>query len=149
MGNNTCNEGSTATVVTTPPTMEISHTTLFTDLSTSLINPATVVGSGGIVTTLCTTVGISPTPAPFALGGEGVAIAPNPFSNEINISCAANEPSEIILYDITSRKLLQQTFTKSTSINTSQLSKGIYIYEVKNPDSYRGGMIENGKLVKE
>jgi hypothetical protein len=45
---------------------------------------------------------------------------------------------------------LEQSFTKSTSINTEQLAKGIYLYEVRNnPDSYRDGVIKKGKVVKE
>ena len=132
-GNSGCNEGNPATIVTTPATIELNTTTIVT-------NPPTTVGSGGTVTTLCTTVGISP----LSPGeGSGVRFSPNPFSNEINITSTDNELSEIILYDITSRKLLQQTFTNSTSINTSQLSKGIYFYEVRN----KNGVIEKGKVI--
>ena len=73
------------------------------------------------------------------------AISPNPFTNLLTITLKNNHPSEITLYDLTSRKLLQQTFTNSTTINTQQLAKGIYFYEVKCMEQ----VIGKGKVVKE
>ena len=70
---------------------------------------------------------------------------PNPFNDNLNISVKENEQTEIILYDIFSRKLLQQTFTNSTTLNTEQLANGIYIYELRN----RNGTIRNGKVIKQ
>jgi OOP family OmpA-OmpF porin len=70
---------------------------------------------------------------------------PNPFSDELNFNTSNNELSQIILYDITSRKIFNQSFSNSTSINIEQLAKGIYIYEVRN----KNGMIKKGKVVKE
>jgi hypothetical protein len=75
---------------------------------------------------------------------EVTKIYPNPFSDKLTITAKTNQPLEITLYDITSRKLLQQQFTNSTSINTSQLSKGIYIYELRN----NNGVIKKGRVVK-
>ncbi|HKR04968.1 MAG TPA: T9SS type A sorting domain-containing protein [Bacteroidia bacterium] len=74
-----------------------------------------------------------------------VNVYPNPMSNKLNIINSTNITSEIILYDITSRKLLQQKFTNTISLNTEQFIKGIYIYEVRN----KSGVIKKGKLVKE
>jgi len=54
------------------------------------------------------------------------------------------------LLSVTSRKIFHQSFINSISINTEQLAKGIYIYEVRNkngPDSYRE--VKKGKLVKD
>jgi hypothetical protein len=73
-----------------------------------------------------------------------ISLSPNPFSNTLTITSKINQPLEITLYDITSRKLLHQQFTNSTSINTSHLSKGIYIYELRNKNS----VIKKGKVVK-
>jgi hypothetical protein len=72
-------------------------------------------------------------------------VSPNPFSNELNVKTNNNDLSKIVFYDIASRKLLQQTFFNSTTINTSQLSKGIYFYEIKNKE----GVVKKGKVVKE
>lgn len=70
---------------------------------------------------------------------------PVPFSERLNITSNTNSSSEIILYDISSRKLFQQIFLNSTTLNTSQLAKGIYIYEVRNQE----GIIKTGKVTKE
>jgi hypothetical protein len=69
---------------------------------------------------------------------------PNPFSDKLNF-IIGNKDSEIILYDITSRKVLQQNFINSISINTEQLAKGIYLYEVRS----KNGVIKKGKVVKD
>lgn len=76
---------------------------------------------------------------------SAITISPNPFTDKITITNKNSEEGEIILYDIASRKLLQQKFTNSTSINTAQLAKGIYLYDVRN----KNGVIRNGKVVKE
>lgn len=74
-----------------------------------------------------------------------VTIFPNPVTNELNIETNNNGFSEIILYDITSRKLMQQNFTNSVSLNTEQLAKGLYLYEVRD----RHGLFKKGKVVKD
>jgi hypothetical protein len=70
---------------------------------------------------------------------------PNPVTNQLTVKTNDNEQSEIILYDIASRKILQQKFTNSVSLNTEQLAKGIYLYEVRN----KNGVIKKGKVVKD
>ncbi|HKR07088.1 MAG TPA: T9SS type A sorting domain-containing protein [Bacteroidia bacterium] len=72
-------------------------------------------------------------------------IYPNPFSDKLNFTVNNKERSEIILYDIASRKLLQQQFINSVSLNTEQLSKGLYLYEVQD----RNGLYKKGKVVKD
>jgi hypothetical protein len=72
-------------------------------------------------------------------------VYPNPVTNELKVKSDNNKLSEIILYDIASRKLFQQKFSNSLSISTEQLSKGIYFYQLKN----NAGFIEQGKVVKE
>lgn len=74
-----------------------------------------------------------------------VNLFPNPVTSELNLKTNRTELSEFFLYDITSRKLLQQSFSNTISINTEQLAKGIYLYEVRNKD----GVIKKGKVVKE
>ena len=76
---------------------------------------------------------------------EESVLFPNPFTNSIHVKLIDSNPSQIIIYDMLSRKLLQKTFTSSATLNTGQLAKGIYIYEVRN----KNGVIENGKVVKE
>ena len=88
----------------------------------------------------CTTTGIneltaSPTPSLF----------PTPTTNAVNITTNNQSPSEVILYDITGRKLLHQPFSGSTSLNIETLAKGIYLYQIKDKD----GVLKNGKIAVE
>jgi type IX secretion system substrate protein len=73
------------------------------------------------------------------------SIIPNPFSEKLNIKLNNFTTAEVVLYDITSRKILQQKFTNSVSLNTIELAKGIYLYEVRN----KNGVIKKGKVVKD
>ncbi len=70
---------------------------------------------------------------------------PNPVIDKLNVSINNNELSEIIIYSIASQILFQQKFTNSTTINTEQLAKGLYIYEVRS----RSGLCKKGKFVKD
>jgi len=89
----------------------------------------------------CITTGIDET----TIYEDDLNVFPNPFSDRINITSNNKDVSEFILYDIASRKILTQSFVNSTSINTEQLVKGIYLYEVHN----KNGVIEKGKVVKQ
>ena len=76
---------------------------------------------------------------------NSINVYPNPFDDKITISTDNIEQSQIILYDILSRKHLQGTFTNSTTINTQQLADGIYMYEVQN----KNRTSTKGKLIKQ
>ena len=73
------------------------------------------------------------------------SLFPNPFSNQLNVKVNNTEPLEIIIHDMTSRKLLQRSFTNFVSLNTETLANGIYLYEVRN----KTGVIKKGKVVKD
>jgi len=70
---------------------------------------------------------------------------PNPFKDKINITVGISEVSEVSLFDLTGRKILNQSFVNSISINTDQLDNGIYIYELRN----KKRVMKKGKIVKE
>jgi type IX secretion system substrate protein/parallel beta helix pectate lyase-like protein len=72
-------------------------------------------------------------------------VFPNPFINSLNIALNNYEHSEITIYDFTSRKVINKSFVNSSSISTEQLSKGVYIYEVKCGNEF----FKRGKLVKD
>ena len=74
-----------------------------------------------------------------------INIYPNPVANQLNITTTCNQPLELTLYDIATRKLLQQSFTGAVSLNTSQLANGIYFYQLTN----KNGIVKTGKIVKE
>ncbi|MEO8146489.1 MAG: T9SS type A sorting domain-containing protein [Bacteroidia bacterium] len=79
------------------------------------------------------------------LDKEEFVLFPNPFSDKINITAKRNELIEMSLYDVTARKIFNQSFINFTSINTEQLAKGIYLYVVRN----KNGVIKKGKIVKD
>lgn len=77
---------------------------------------------------------------------NSISLFPNPFTVSLNIFVLNNQQQlEFVLYDLLSRKLLQQKFTDSFSLNTEQLAKGVYIYEVRNVN----GLCKKGKVVKD
>jgi len=80
-----------------------------------------------------------------------IVLYPNPFNDKLTI-VAKSSPEysglEIIIYDIASKKLIQQKFASTLSLNTSLLAEGVYIYEIKNNTGLSGGVIERGKIVK-
>jgi len=76
---------------------------------------------------------------------EGIIVYPNPVTDKFTINSNTNEPLEILLYDITARELMHQYFTYSVTINTEQLTKGIYLYKILN----KNGGEKTGKFVKE
>jgi len=78
-------------------------------------------------------------------GSGGITIYPNPFDNQVTIVAKSREPLEIVIYDIASKKIMEQKFTTSLSLNTRVLAKGVYLYEVKKEN----GVIERGKIVKD
>ncbi len=51
---------------------------------------------------------------------------------------------EFILYDISSRKILQQQFINAVTLNTEQLSAGIYNYELRS----KSRIVKRGKIIK-
>ena len=134
-----CNTGSTATIVTTVAAQVINPATTATSPASVVTIPAAIAGSGAIVTSLCTTVGINVIPADNLF-----LIFPNPVTDKLTVTTGNNDLSEIIIYDMASRKLLQQQFTNTVTLNTAQFAKGMYIYEVRN----KSGLVKKGKVVK-
>ncbi len=99
---------------------------------------------------LYTIAEVSPS-VPSCFSGTGDAdknvsaeIYPNPVTNELQVKTNDREQSEVIIYDVASQKILQQQFTSAFTLNTGQLAKGIYFYEVRN----KNGVVKMGKLVK-
>lgn len=74
-----------------------------------------------------------------------LTIFPNPTTNQLTIETNSTSPLFVILYDIASRKILEKEFINRVTLNTEELSKGIYIYEVRD----KGVVVKNGKVVKE
>jgi hypothetical protein len=80
------------------------------------------------------------------LNDEGACgIFPNPFNSELNIRSPFDEPLNIFLYDLEGRLLISKSFKTSITLNTEQLSKGLYIYILKNENR----VVKVGKLIKD
>ncbi|MBK9524974.1 MAG: T9SS type A sorting domain-containing protein [Bacteroidetes bacterium] len=74
-----------------------------------------------------------------------IQLYPNPFLDQLNVFVNNNELTDIIVYDISSRKIIQKKFIRSFSLNTEELSKGIYLYKLIN----KSGVMKQGKLFKD
>jgi len=74
-----------------------------------------------------------------------VRIYPNPFTDWINFLLPENESAEVVLYDLTAKIILHKSSANYIFFNTTNLERGIYIYEVR----YRNGIVGRGKIVKE
>ena len=109
-------------------TVNISSQTFTTNLTNlSLINTCETHYAPYNYLTYCSIVGLQE-----AYTEDIFDVFPNPFYDILNINTNNNKLSEITLYDITTRKIIQQKFTNHISLNTDLLKNGIYIYEIKN-----------------
>ena len=72
-------------------------------------------------------------------------VYPNPFMTRLTVGSKFSGQLDFFLYDITGRQLIQQSFAGYISLNTENISKGIYTYEIKT----RNSVLKHGKLIKE
>lgn len=72
-------------------------------------------------------------------------VSPNPFSNQLTFALSDNEQTTVSIYNLFGQQVLQQAFTNSTTLNTEQLTSGIYFYELRN----HTGVIKSGKVLRE
>jgi len=95
--------------------------------------------------TSCITVYLGVDEAPSQSTMQAV-VFPNPFTGELRIAVEnTQEPVEVILYDLTSRSIMHESFTSAVTLNTEQLAKGIYIYQVRNGNT----LLKSGKVIKQ
>ncbi len=69
---------------------------------------------------------------------------PNPFSNEIKIINNTNEISQLFLYDLSARLIMNETFQSDLFLNTNHVENGIYIYKITS----NSNTITTGKIIK-
>jgi hypothetical protein len=72
------------------------------------------------------------------------SVYPNPFHDEITFK-STGPNTELILYDVLSKPVVKQSFSGSITVNTENLSKGVYIYELRN----EGGIIKKDKVIRQ
>lgn len=75
-------------------------------------------------------------------GSEDVQLFPNPAHDQINVISAGT--TEIRVYDVAARLVLEQRFTNTTTIDISGVPAGLYLYEL-----LRNGALVKGKFVRE
>ena len=78
------------------------------------------------------------------MAANNFSVYPNPFSDQLTFAETGNSESEIILYDILSKEILKQFFTNKFTVQTNQLGKGIYFYEIRS----RNGEVKRGKVMR-
>jgi hypothetical protein len=74
-----------------------------------------------------------------------ISIYPNPISDQLNIQMSNYEQVEVILYDLTFRKLLQQEFSHAITLNTGHLANGFYLYEIRDENN----LLKRGLVLKQ
>lgn len=79
------------------------------------------------------------------IDGSFATFFPNPFNDILKIKLSFSDPVEFLLHDFTGRLLLKQSFRYDTTINTAQIKKGIYFYELRTTKK----LIKKGKLIKD
>ena len=75
---------------------------------------------------------------------EFLSVYPNPFNTDLNIKNSSNSTIEITISNINGKLVhSQKSNLEMIQINTSELSNGLYILNVRNNESQ-----SNNKLVK-
>jgi hypothetical protein len=139
LGNSGCNQTNPATIINTPATIVTNPASIVSSNYTVVTSPAFTIGSGGIVGTLCLTVGTDE----ISNQQSTISIYPNPFFNEIRIN-STKENGEVVLYDVTGKKILRQTTSEAeTKLNTTKIATGFYILHY-----IEGNHMQNIKLTK-
>ncbi len=76
---------------------------------------------------------------------SAINVYPNPFANTLRIESEKLNQMTINIFDISSKKIMTETFNGNGNLNTSQMKRGFYFYQIKS----KGESIKNGKLFKE
>jgi hypothetical protein len=132
LGNSGCNEGTTTTIITNPATQVSSAANIPVSCIPVVTSPTILINTWCPVTTLCSTVGISPTP--ILPGGEGVSIAPNPFNTSTTLTIPDhlfNDHLTLSIFNVDGRILRKQNITShQTIMERDGLAAGIYFYKI-------------------
>jgi len=71
-------------------------------------------------------------------------VFPSPFNDKLAVNNHCTDETEIIIYDLRLRIVMQQKFTSSILLNTESLFEGMYFYQIKEENQ----VISNGKILK-
>jgi len=73
-----------------------------------------------------------------------IAPFPNPFSNTLTFKLKNNDLSELKIYDISGREIIQKEFTNELTLETFDFKSGLYFYTISNGNL----IIKKGKIIK-
>ena len=76
---------------------------------------------------------------------DQIVLTPNPSKDFIKISGKVGENYQVLIFDMSAKRILTKEFTGEMVINTSEFAKGIYSYVIKN----KYNTFTNGKFIKE
>jgi hypothetical protein len=122
-GNKGCSDQSTATMVTSPSTQESNYTFQLSSQASTVTSPNTITGSGGIVSTICSSVGIS------EIISENIfVISPNPTSAECMVRSEKLKIDGIEVYNAVGKRFSPKisVYNEVWTIDCKSLSPGIY-----------------------
>ncbi|TDY11857.1 endonuclease [Meridianimaribacter flavus] len=66
---------------------------------------------------------------------EAISIYPNPVKNSLNIKLNSQIETQIDMFNVLGKHVLSKVITNSSTINTEQLSTGVYILRIKQGNS--------------
>ena len=69
---------------------------------------------------------------------------PNPLHTQLVIEVSSDELTTLAIYDLQGRLMLEQSFEHRTTVDTTSLEKGVYVYRLHN----RNGNTASGKFIK-
>lgn len=69
---------------------------------------------------------------------------PNPFSNTLTFKLNNNDLSELRIFDISGREIIQKEFTNELTLETFDFNPGLYFYTISNGNL----IIKKGKIIK-
>ena len=82
-----------------------------------------------------------PSVAPHSVA---LSLVPQPFTNEVTVATEDHEPMELVLFDLAARPVLRSRIAGTTTIATTHLAEGMYVFELKKS----GSLIKQGRIVK-
>ena len=150
-----CDDGSTGASILTASTSATSYvwsdgaTTMTTAVTPTTTTDYTVtVTENGCSADAYVTVTVSNCNGVKELASNGISIYPNPTNSILNITISSelSGSTSIEVYDAVGKLVIKESLsTETTTINTSKLTDGIYVFKVINNNQ----AIKIGKIVKQ
>jgi hypothetical protein len=134
-GSSGCNDSSITPVVTVLSPI-VSSVTITTSSGLTILNPVTLVDTGGTQSTTCAIIGIDDYSS-----SQIFQIYPNPSPNSFTIhQSLPTVNSHLSIYNCLGSEVYQTTLTSPEQTITTNLSSGIYFVRVVNEDG--GSVVE-------